>query len=417
MAPTKAANMMIGLRMVAVVLALLFAAALPAHAAGDFAAFVEGLWPDAMRAGVSRATFDRAFDGLEPDLKLPDLAIPGKAKDLKGQSEFTKLAKDYLDVGYLEKLAGRGRELYAEHATALKRIERLTGVPGPIILAIWGRETAFGGVKLPHDAIRVLATHAFIGQRRARFRPELIYALKMLENGIPREKLRSSWAGAVGQTQFMPSDFYTHAADGDGDGVADLVNSIPDALMSAANQLKNNGWVAGQPWGFEVVIPPTATCALEGPPDARPIGAWAKLGFVRVGGRKWKAAHLADEAYLMMPMGAYGPAFLAPQNFRAIRAYNTSDLYALFVGNLADRIAGGGDFVTPWAAVAQPKTRTIEGVQARLKDLGLPFEKIDGKIGSFTRRLIGQYQQSQGLEVDCWPSDALLRHAMETAAN
>ncbi len=206
---------------------------------------------------------------------------------------------------------------------------------------------------------------------------------------MPRAKMRSSWAGAMGLTQFMPSEYFTHAHDLDGDGNTDIFNSIPDALASAARQLKGKGWVPGETWGYEVRLSPRTDCSLEGPTQARPIAEWAKLGVVRARGRPWTEKELGLEAYLMSPAGGYGPSFLVLENYKVIRLYNMSDLYAVFVGHLADRIAGGGDFETPWGGVAPQKTRTISEIQERLKAQGYEVEKIDGKVGSNTRKLIG----------------------------
>ncbi|MBS0232735.1 MAG: lytic murein transglycosylase [Proteobacteria bacterium] len=383
----------------------------------DFRAFVEGLWPAAKAAGVSRSTFDQAFAGVVPDYSIPDLDIPGRPKiDNSGQAEFTKTAADYLSKPYLEKLAVQGRQFLAEHKPALERIEKMTGVDRYTLVAIWGRETAYGTYHPPKDAIRMLATLAYVGKRKERFHDELIAALVMLQRGIPRSDMKSSWAGAVGLTQAMPTEYLKYAIDGDGDGKIDIWRSVADALAFTARQLQGKGWVRGARWGYEVIPPPHADCSLEGPPDARPIGAWVKMGFRKASGRPFTKAELAADAYLMMPAGAYGPAFLAAQNFRVIRLYNTSDLYALFVGNLGDRIRGEGDFVTPWKAFAQPRTRTVEGIQARLTQLGYPMDKIDGKIGSNTRKQIGLYEKSNGLTIDCWPSDRVLTHANSQAA-
>jgi lytic murein transglycosylase len=377
-----------------------------------FRAFLQSAWPGAQQAGVSRATFDAAIAGLEPDYKLPDLVLPGRPKvDNQGQAEFTKTAADYISKPYMEKLAGQGAKFYKQHQAALQRIEEASGVDPYILVAIWGRETAYGSYKLPHDAIRVLATLAYKGRRSEMFRQEFIAALKMLEVGVPRSDMKSSWAGAVGLTQFMPTEYFKHAADGDGDGKTDIWRSIPDALASAARQLQGKGWVRGQSWGYEVIASAQSNCSLEGPPDARPISEWVKLGYAPAKKRTFSAAELSQEAYLMMPAGAYGPAFLAPENFKVIRLYNTSDLYALFVGHLADRIRGGGDFASGWKPFEQPKTRTVHDLQERLKALGYPMDKIDGKIGSNTRKQIGLYQKANGLKIDCWPSDAVLAHA------
>jgi len=383
----------------------------------DFRAFLDGLWPEASAAGVSRATFDAALRGVEPDRSLPDLATANQPKvSNEGQAEFTKTAQDYLNRSYLAQLGEKGRALASKHARALKHIEAEIGVDGPALLAVWGRETSFGTYHPPHDAIRALATQAYLGRRKDTFRIELIAAFKMLEMGVPRADMRSSWAGAMGLAQFMPSEYVHHARDMDGDGRADPFRSVGDALGMAAYTLKAKGWVLGQSWGHEVAVPASADCSLEGPTQARPLSAWVNLGFKPLGERSFDPEHGQSEAYLMMPSGAYGPAFLVFENYRVIRRYNTSDLYAVFVGNLTDRIAGGGDFLTPWAPIGAPRTRTTAEVQERLKAAGYEVEKIDGKIGSNTRKIIGAYQKANGLKADCWPSEALLAHLRTTAA-
>lgn len=405
--------------LLACVLGLLAVAAMPVVARADakLDAWIEGLWPEAQAAGVSRATFDSALRGFTPDLKLPDLEIPGRpSNDARGQAEFTRAPADYLDRAYLMRLAATGRDLAVKHKATLERIERELGVDRYSVLAIWGRETAFGHHKLPHDAITVVATQAYLGRRKELFRAELIAALRMLESGIPRARMRSSWAGAMGLTQFMPSEYFVHAHDLDGDGKADIWSSVADALASAASQLKGKGWVAGQTWGYEVKLTREADCGYEGPTQARSIAEWAKLGLKRANGRPWTEKQLALEAYLMSPAGGYGPSFLVLENYKVIRRYNMSDLYAVFVGNLADRIAGGGDFVTPWGGTGPQKTRNIEEIQQRLMSLGYDVEKIDGKVGSNTRKVIGLYERANNLKVDCWPSDAVLDHMRRSAS-
>jgi len=394
----------------ATVLAVLLLGGVPARAE-TFEEFLAGVWAEAKAAGVSKGTFDKAVAGLTPDYKIPDLELPGKPKvDNSGQAEFTKTAKDYVAKPYMEKLAGQGRTFFAQHAKALAAIEKKTGVDPYILVAIWGRETAYGSYQLPHDAIRVLATLAYTGRRKEMFRAEFLAALRMLEMGVPRSDMKSSWAGAVGLTQFMPTEYLKYADDGDGDGKTDIWRSVDDALASAARQLEGKGWKRGQGWGYEINAG-KADCSLEGPPDERPIAEWVKLGLKRADGKPFTAAQQSEVAYMMSPAGIYGPQFLASENFKVIRLYNTSDLYALFVGHLSDRIRGGGDFVKPWGDFAQPRTATVHDLQARLKALGYPMDKTDGKIGSNTRKQIGLYQKANGLNIDCWPSEAVLSHA------
>ena len=390
----------------------------PAFANKAFTQFLQSLWPEAQQAGVSRATFDKAIKGLKPDLSLPDLEIPGRKKPKQSrQAEFTREPREYLNASYLAQLGIRGRALAKKYAPQLTEIENRFGVDRFTVLAIFGRETAFGSYKPKHDAVRVLATQAYYGRRKERFRSEFIQLLRLLELGVPRSKMKSSWAGAMGMTQFLPSEFFTHAHDMGKDGYADLFESVPDALASAARQLKNHGWVRGQTWGYEVIIPKSSTCALEGPPGMRPIREWIELGYTRVANRKFPEKVLDSPAYLMSPAGGNGPSFLALKNFQVIREYNTSDLYATFVGNLADRIAGGGDFITPFKKIGPQRTNVIRTVQQHLKNKGYPIGKIDGFIGSGTRRQVGQYQVANGLKVDCWPSPSLSKYMSARAKN
>ncbi|MFZ4808286.1 MAG: lytic murein transglycosylase [Hyphomicrobiaceae bacterium] len=383
-----------------------------AHADAAFERWLAGVRAEAAAPpyNVSPAVLESAFKGVTPDLKLPDLVLPGQTPKSSGQAEFTKSPRAYLDPVLLSRLGSQGRDLVRQHAATVDRIESVIGVDRHIVLAIWGRETAFGTHKLPHYAIRVLATQAYLGRRKDLFRTELLFALKMLEDRIVTvDAMRSSWAGAMGLTQFMPSEFYQSARSLDGRR-PDLFRSIPDALASAAEQLRLKGWVTGLPWGFEVVVPAGADCALEGPDQARPLSAWARLGFKRTGNRPLPAAHQSAEAYLMSPAGAFGPAFLVTENYKVIRRYNMSDLYATFVGHLADRIAGGGDFDTPWKEIAAMPESEVAAIQQHLQRRGLAIEKIDGKVGSNTRRLIGTYQRQSKLAVDCWPTRGLLQH-------
>jgi lytic murein transglycosylase len=372
-----------------------------------FRKFLDGLWSEAQAMGISRPIFDAALRGVEPDLALPDLVLPGKT-EVKGQAEFTRTPAQYLSATFLAKLGDQGRTLQTEHAKWLGKSE--LGVQRQFVLAIWGRETAFGAHKSSYYVIKALATQAYLGRRKDLFRTELLYAIKMLQDGVrTRDTLTGSWAGAMGLTQFMPSEFYTVAYDLDGDGRKDIWGSVPDALGSAANQLRAKGWVPNQAWGYEVRLPRDVSCLQEGADNAKPLSEWIKLGVTRVGG-DFPPHALDQQAFVLTPAGAYGPAFLALENFLVIKRYNMSDLYALFVGNLGDRIAGGGAFVTPWADIQQLSAKGIEGIQQGLQDQGYSVAKIDGKAGMNTRSLIGAYQKANNLKVDCWPTEALLTH-------
>jgi len=375
-----------------------------------FQQWLQGTWPDAQKLGVSRATFDSAIKGLEPDLSLPDLAIPGKPEKQPQQPEFVQTPGQYLREATFQRLAAQGQQLAAQYKSALARIEKQFGVPGNVVLAIWARETDYGHQHDGLDAIRVLATQAYTGKRKDFFRNEFLYALKMLQDGVPRNDLRSSWGGAMGLTQFLPSEYYKFAVDLDGDGRADIWRSVPDALASAAKQLKDKGWRAGEPWAIEVRVPAAVDCTLAEPSHTMPIGEWLKRGYVPTNGRKVKPAELAIEASLLLPEGTYGPGFLTPKNYYVLKDYNYSDLYVLFVGHLSDRIAGGKPFEHPWSKNAQLKTTSVEAMQQKLTALGLYHDKIDGKAGMLTRAALGDYQKKNGLKIDCWPTADVLTH-------
>jgi lytic murein transglycosylase len=398
--------------LIAVILLAIVASVAPACAAdAGFTQFIASLWPEAQAAGVSRATFDSETRGLEPDYKLPDLILPGRpATGAPSQAEFVQVPADYLKEASIAALAAEGQRLMAKYRAPLAAIEARFGVPATIMLAIWGRETDYGRYTLPYDAVRVLATQAYVGRRKDTYRNEFILALKIIGDGeVARKDMRSSWAGATGLTQFLPSEFYKHGVDFDGDGRRDIWNSVPDALASAAQQLVNKGWQPGVRWAYEVKAPADADCTLGVPEVTRPIGEWLRAGFVPVRGQQLSAAEQAQPASLLQPEGIYGPAFLATKNYFVIKEYNFSDLYVLYVGHLSDRMISPQPFATPWSASTQLRTADVEAMQRQLTRLGLYADKLDGKAGMQTRAALGAYQKSAGLKVDCWPSEAVLR--------
>ena len=403
-----------------VVVAWLAATSIPSAMAADpdFQKWLAELWPQAQALGVSRATFDRATRGLEPDLTLPDLELPGReGAPPRGQAEFVQTPAAYIREASIAHLAAQAKKLAAQHARALAAIEDKFGVPSNVLLAIWGRETAFGGYRLPKNAITVLATQGYYGRRKEMFSQELLYALKMLEDGeIKLADMRSSWGGAMGLTQFLPSEFYKYAVDFDGDGRKDIWTSVPDALASAAAQLVGKGWQRGTRWAYEVRAPQGVDCTIGVPEVTRPLGQWLKQGFVPAYGRKPAAGELDEPASLLLPEGTYGPAFLTLKNYYVIKEYNFSDLYVLFVGHLSDRISDARPFETPWSKNTQLRTAEVETMQRTLAKLGLYKDKIDGKAGMLTRSALGAYQKANRLKVDCWPTAAVLEDMQRRAA-
>ena len=389
---------------------LLVLATAPVRADDAFHQFLESLWPEAQKMGVSRATFEAATRGLEPDLGLPDLDVPGRPeRPPPGQPEFVQTPADYLKETSFVRLAAKGRQLLAQHAATLAAIEQRFGVPPAIVLAIWGRETDYGGYHLPKNAVRVLATQAYLGKRKDQFRQEFLYALKILQEGhVKLEDMRSSWAGAMGLTQFLPSEFYKYAVDFDGDHRRDIWNSVPDALASAAKQLADKGWQRGERWAYEVRAPANLDCTTANPDVTLPVETWLKRGFVPAYGRKLDAGEVSRKASLLLPAGTHGPAFLILPNYYVIKSYNFSDLYVLFVGHLADRIAGERPFAAPWEKVVQLKTADLERMQRLLTARGFYQDKIDGKAGMKTRLALGAFQKANRLKLDCWPSQEVL---------
>src|SRR6476620_3910273 len=310
-----------------------------AEATADFGVCLERLWPQAAKRGITRATYESTALTLTPDLKIMEF--------LDTQPEFTRALWDYLDFLVTDARIARGREILAQYASVFDAVEKTYGVDRYIVTAIWGIESNFSTAGGERPVVRSTATLACIGRRQAYFRDEFLSALEILQHGDLRpEQLKGSWAGAFGPTQFMPTSFKRFAVDFDGDGRRDVVDSVPDLIASTANNLKKDGWVTGQTWGYEVTLPAGFNYLLADQSRRLTVREWEQHGVRRIGGKPFPRPE--DAAYLLVPAGTRGPAFVMLNNFRSIMKYNPSEAYALAIGHLADRMRGGEPFVQPW---------------------------------------------------------------------
>lgn len=367
------------------------------EARADFNAFVNGLWPDAQAAGVSRAMFQAAMSGVTPD--------PSVVKQTKTQSEFIKPVWDYVAGAVTGTRINRGAAMANAHAGTISAVEARYGVPRQAFMGIWGMETSYGSFFGGHSVIRALATLAYIRYRDDFFRNELITALQILQQGhVAPQNMVGSWAGAMGHTQFMPSSFMKHAVDFTGDGHKDIWNSVPDALASTANYLRQHGWVSGLPWGVEVVLPEGLD--LKSALGTKAFSAFSALGIRRADGR---AMPLGGQATLFLPAGIKGPKLLLTENFKVIKAYNSSDAYAMGVGVLGDVIYGGSGIRAAWPK-SDKRLSKAEGVEVQrlLNKRGLYNGKYDGRFGEIGRAGVTQFQLSAGMVPDGYATPALL---------
>ena len=369
-------------------------------AAANFRNCLAGLWPQALRRGVTRAVFEANVAELEPDLRIMDL--------LDAQPEFTKSFWDYLDILVNEDRIQNGREILAKYRATFDAVEKAYGVDRHFIAAIWGVESNYGTQIGERSVIRSTATLACIGRRQDYFREEFLSALEILSRGdVKAEHLKGSWAGAFGPTQFMPTSFKRYAVDFDGDGRRDVVDSVPDVVASTANNLKKDGWVSGQTWGYEVVVPQGFNFLLADRSHVLAVGEWERLGIRRAGGKAFPRAD--DRAYLLVPTGAQGPGFLMLQNFRVIMKYNPAEAYALAIGYLADRLRGGEPFVQAWPRHERVLTRAERyELQQHLAARGYDVGEPDGRLGGKTRSALRNFQSSVGEVPDGFASGAVL---------
>jgi membrane-bound lytic murein transglycosylase B len=369
-------------------------------AAANFQGCVASLWPLAERRGVPREAFDANVAGLTPDLRIMDL--------LDAQPEFTKSFWDYLDLLVSEDRIQNGRAMLKQHRATFDAVEKAYGVDRHVITAIWGVESNYGTQGGDRPVIRSTATLACIGRRQDYFREEFLSALEIVARGDVRpDHLKGSWAGAFGPTQFMPTSFKRFAVDFDGDGRRDVVDSVPDLVASTANNLKKDGWVTGQTWGYEVVLPQGFDFFLADRARVMTMREWESAGIRRPAGKTFPRAN--DKAYLLVPAGAQGPGFLMLQNFRTIMKYNPAEAYALAIGYLADRLRGGEPLAQPWPRHERVLTRSeAYELQQHLAQRGFDVGEPDGRLGGKTRDALRKFQSSVGQVPDGFASGSVL---------
>jgi len=369
-------------------------------AAADFHNCLDRLWPAAGRRGVTRSTYVKYTAALTPDLHIMDL--------LDSQPEFTKSVWDYLDLLVTDERIAEGRALLDKYRKVFDAVERDYGVDRHVIAAIWGVETNYGTAVGDRPVIRSTATLACIGRRQHYFRDEFLSALEILQHGdIRADRLVGSWAGAFGPTQFMPTAFKRYAVDFDGDGRRDVVDSMPDIIASTANNLKKDGWVPGETWGYEVVVPANFNFMLSERRRSMAIRDWQRLGIARAGGEAFPRAD--ERAFLLVPAGVQGPGFLMLANFHVLMRYNPAEAYALAIGHLADRLAGGGPFVQRWPRYERVLSRDERlELQELLARRGYDVGEPDGRLGARTRAAIRDFQARTGQVPDGFASAVIL---------
>jgi membrane-bound lytic murein transglycosylase B len=380
-------------------LTLVFASApAPCETGDPFAVFLAALWPDAARTGITRPTFDAAFAGMTPD--------PAVLTAMRREPEYGKPFGAYLASLVSPSRIAVGLRKSAQWAATLRAVEDKYGVDQSILVSIWGIESSFGDGEQRWDVFRSIATLAEAGFQPPLFRDELFSALKILQDGrIARREFVGSWAGAMGQPQFLPSSYLKYAVDFDGDGKADIWRSVPDVLASIANYLRKSGWQPHLPWGFEVVVPPGFDYRVS-------RGTFAEWTARRVGRADGGPLPAAGNAILFFPSGAAGPAFLVTDNFIALKRFNNSDAYALAVGALADRLHGLPAIRAAWPADDfQPSRNQRIALQRHLAALGYKVADFDGHFDFDLRDTVRDLQQRFGMIPDGHPSRAFLDRA------
>jgi lytic murein transglycosylase len=356
----------------------------------------------ALKAGISPETYDRSMTGISRNPRIEQLNL--------NQPEFARPVWEYLDSAVSPDRVTNGQKMLAANAPALARIEQRFNVPKEIVVAIWGMESNYGQSMGGFNMFEALATLAYDGPRADYARKELISAFKMEEQEhLDPTKMTSSWAGAFGHTQFIPSAFLAHAVDEDGDGKRDLWHSVPDALASTASLLADASWHMGEAWGYEIALPKDFPYEEADVDNVKTVSQWRKLGVTKIGGAE--LPHGEGTAGIYLPAGAHGPAFLVFDNFKTVLKYNNAASYALAVCYLADRIAGGAPIVASWPRDEVPLSRDERvAFQADLKKLGFDPGDLDGVLGHKARAALRGYQKSRGMPPDGFATEGLLEH-------
>ena len=365
-----------------------------------FQAFVRSFETTAVAAGITPETYNRAMAGIAPVASLQPI--------IDEQPEFVRPVWVYLDGAVSAQRIARAKELLVQNAALLSGIEARTGVPKEILVAIWGMETDYGRDEGSYNVFATLVTQAYDGPRQFSAQRELIAALRLLQqNNYVVSEMVSSWAGAIGQTQFMPSTFFKYATDGDGDGKIDLWHSTADALASTALLFQREGWEAGKPWGYEVRLPTSFAYQDADLGNLKPVSEWASRGVMLVSGAALPPGD--DMAALYLPAGAHGPALLLLGNFRQIMKYNDAASYALAVSLLADHMMDRPGIHAAWPRGEKPLSRADRlRFQTDLAALGFDTGQLDGLLGRRTRVALRQYQVAHGLPADAYPTADML---------
>lgn len=382
-------------------------ATLPVYAEGDFASWLAAFRQEAVTQGISPATLDAALTGVVPVERVIELD--------RRQPEFLQTFADYLGRRVTADAVARGQALMQEHAALFDAVEQKYGVPKAVLVAFWGLETRYGTVQGSLNVPASLATLAYDGRRSEFFRSQLLDALRIIDAGhVAAIDMNGSWAGAMGQMQFMPSTFRAYGVDGDGDGRIDLWHSLPDAMYSAAHYLQQAGWRAHEPVAIEVRLPEGFDWGRARVYNRLPLAEWAALGVQPANGAALPA--VAGPAAIVLPQGWQGPAFMVFDNFDVVMQWNRSVNYALAVAQLAQQVAGGGGVVAPAGEAGALSTAQMVALQTALNEMGFDAGTADGLLGPRTQTAIRRYQVKHQLPADGYPAPSVLARVEQSHA-